>query len=82
MDKVNLVPLANVSLKSKTELLKGLGYDTDGIYVLKNKKRYPDPYTNKPVKVSNMAILPGSAIVIDDNSFSLIEYLEDYKREI
>jgi hypothetical protein len=77
MDKVNLVPLANVSLKSKTELLKGLGYDTDGIYVLKNKKRYPDPYTNKPVKVSNMAILPGSAIVIDDNSFRLIEYLED-----
>lgn len=81
-DKLNAISLTNISVKSKIELLKGLGYGASGGFVTKDNKRYSDPYTNKPVKISNMAILPGSAIVIDDNPFSLTEYLEDYKKEI
>lgn len=83
MEKINIISLANVDQKSKIELLKKLGYNSDGTYVLdKRKKRVVDRYTKKPIKVDNMAILPGSLIIIDENPFSLIEYLEDYKREI
>jgi len=83
MDKLNVVSLANVSVKSKVELLKGLGYKSDGVYVLdKDGKQHIDIYINKPVKIENMAILPGSLVIIDNNSFSLLEYLEDYKKEI
>jgi len=83
MEKMNIISLANVDQKSKIELLKKLGYNSDGTYVLdKGKKRVVDRYTKKPIRVANMAILPGSLIIIDENPFSLIEYLEDYKKEI
>ena len=69
-------------MKSRIELLRELGYGVSGNYVMKDKKRYLDPYTNQPVKVSKMAIVPGSVIVLDENPFSIIEYLEDYNKEI
>ena len=81
-NRLDIISLSNVSIKSKILLLKEAGYGSDGTYVTKDKKRYSDPYTNKPVKISNMALLPGSVTVIDDNPFSLIEYLEEHNKEI
>ena len=81
-NRLDIISLSNVSIKSKILLLKEAGYGSDGTYVTKDKKRYLDPYTNKPVKISNMALLPGSVTVIDDNPFSLIEYLEEHNKEI
>ena len=82
-DKVNFVSLANVGIKSKIELLRGLGYDSDGTYVLKDGKQFKDIYSGKPIKISNMAILPGSApVIIEEDQLSLVEYMEDKQREI
>ena len=81
-NRLDIISLSNVSIKSKILLLNEAGYGSDGTYVTKDKKIYLDPYTNKPVKISNMALLPGSVTVVDDNPFSLIEYLEEHNKEI
>jgi len=41
-------------------------------------------YTIEPVRLDNMMILPGlsNPIILDNNIFSLMEYLEEYKKEI
>ncbi|MCL5433693.1 MAG: hypothetical protein M1538_01800 [Candidatus Marsarchaeota archaeon] len=76
---MEIISLKNVSIKSKLQLLKGLGYKSNGVIVLEaNGKPHIDKYTNDVVKVSNMAILPGSTIVIDDNPVSIAAYLEEY----
>ncbi|MCL2135099.1 MAG: hypothetical protein FWH37_06050 [Candidatus Bathyarchaeota archaeon] len=76
---VQIISLKDVPQNSKIRLLHELGFSSDGIYVLDNlgQKVY-DKYTDEPVKISNMAILPGSTIIIDDNPFSIISYLEEY----
>ena len=76
---MEIISLKNVSIRSKEALLKELGYRSDGIFVLQSDgKKHLDRYTGDPVKVSNMAILPGSTIVIDDNPISIASYLEEY----
>lgn len=76
-------PLEIVSLKemddeSKIALLRELGYDSDGTYVLRGGQRVRDKVTGEDVVLSRMAILPGSALVISDNPVSIADYLEDY----
>lgn len=76
---MEFISLRNVSINSKLALLKELGYKSDGALVLEaDGKKHLDRYTGDPVKVSNMAILPGSTIVIDDNPVSIASYLEEY----
>ncbi len=71
--------LKNISIKSKIALLKALDYKSDGVFVLnKDKSKVIDRYTKEPVKINNMAILPGSTIIIDDNPVSIASYLEKY----
>jgi hypothetical protein len=71
--------LKNISIKSKIALLKALDYKSDGVFVLnKDKSKVIDRYTKEPVKINNMAILPGSTIIIDDNPVSIASYLEEY----
>ena len=73
------VLLKNVSLDSKIALLKELGYDSDGEFVLDLQgKKILDRYLEIPVKVDNMIILPGSEIILDDNELSLSKYLEEF----
>jgi hypothetical protein len=60
-------------------LLKELGFSSDGIYVLDaDGKKHYDKYINEPVKISNMCILPGSTIILDDNVFSIVSYMEEH----
>ncbi len=76
---MELISLKNISKESKTLLLKELGYDSDGEFVLNNDKtRVIDKYLEIPVRIENMVILPGSTIILDDNEISLSKYLEEF----
>ena len=76
---MQLISLKEFSLSSKVLLLKGLGYDSDGEFVLdKEKKRLLDRYLQIPIKIENMVILPGSEIILDDNELSVSSYLEEF----
>lgn len=76
---MELVSLKEVSLNSKIALLKELGFDSDGEYVLDSEgNKVIDKYIDIPVKVNNMAIFPGSTIIIDDNELSISLYLEEF----
>jgi regulator of RNase E activity RraA len=63
----------------KLLLLKelGLSANADG-YVTKDGKQVQDKYIEQPVRVENMAIFPGSTIVLDDNPVSIASYIEEY----
>ncbi|MDR2203517.1 MAG: hypothetical protein LBE76_04345 [Nitrososphaerota archaeon] len=76
----NVISIKDMPQEMKVELLKELGYDSDGTYALdKNGKQVMDKYINKPVKIDNMAILPGSTIILDDNPLSILLYLDEYQ---
>jgi len=74
-----LVQLKQVNFDSKVLLLRELGYDSDGTYVLGSKgQQVIDKYLEQPVTVDNMIILPGSTIILDDNPLSIALYMEEY----
>lgn len=71
--------LKEISANSKIALLKELGFDSDGEYVLDlHGNKVIDRYVDIPVKVENMVILPGSTIILDDNILSLSCYMEEF----
>ena len=74
-----LKPIKGMPTPLKIILLNELGYDSDGTFVL-NKKggKCVDRYTNEPIKISNMAIFPGSTIILDNNSLSISSFLEEF----
>ena len=76
------ISLKEVSVNSKIALLKGLGFNSDGEYVLDSGgNKVLDKYIEVPVKVNNMAIFPGSTIILDNNELSLSLYLEEFGDE-
>jgi hypothetical protein len=76
---MEIISLNEISNNSKTELLKGLGYNSDGEYVLDLEgNKVIDKYIEVPVKIENMAILPGSTIILDDNELSISLYMEEF----
>jgi hypothetical protein len=73
------ISLTTVSPEVKVALLRELGYDSDGEYVVTGSgERHHDKYTNELVRLEHMLILPGSTIIIDNNPFSIASYLEEY----
>ncbi|MFH1522056.1 MAG: hypothetical protein ABIF18_03785 [archaeon] len=79
---MELISLKEVSVKSKIALLKELGFNSDGEYVLDaDGNKVLDKYIEIPVKVNNMAIFPGSTIILDNNELSLSLYLEEFGDE-
>ncbi|MFH1522037.1 MAG: hypothetical protein ABIF18_03690 [archaeon] len=79
---MELISLKEVSVKSKISLLKELGFNSDGEYVLdSDRNKVLDKYIEIPVKVNNMAIFPGSTIILDNNELSLSLYLEEFGDE-
>ena len=70
--------LKSLSKEERTLLLKELNYDSDGDFVIKDGKVLIDEYINQPVKISNMLILEGSTLIIDNNPLSIASYLEEY----
>jgi len=75
-----IISLKGISKSTQIALLEKLGYKSDGIFVLdKCGNKIIDKYTNTPIKLDNMAILPGG-IVIDEDS--LLKYMEDHIDDI
>jgi hypothetical protein len=79
---VDLYSLRNEPKEFKLQLLKALGLDVDekGVFVVKDGQAVIDVYIDKPVRFDNMAIFPGSTIVIDDNPLSIASYLEEHEQ--
>ncbi len=76
---MELVSLKEVSLNTKLALLKELGFDSDEDYVFDLEgKIVVDRYIGVPVRVNNMVIFPGSAIILDDNELSISSYFEEF----
>lgn len=76
---MEIVSLKEVSLNSKITLLQKLGYTSDGEFVLDSHgTKILDRYIEIPVKINNMAIFPGSTIILDDNELSIASYLEEF----
>lgn len=75
---VELVSIKKMPKELKIKLLKELGYDSDGRFVLKDGKKLVDKYTGEPVRISNMFIFPGSTIVLDNNPLSISSFLEEF----
>lgn len=76
---MELLSLKDVSNESKISLLRELGFDSDGVFVLDSAgNRVLDKYINEPVRLDNMIILPGSTVILDDNSLSIASYIEEY----
>ena len=65
--------------EDKAILLKLMDYSSDGKRVLKGDgSPYVDPFTGGEVLLSNMAVFPGSWIVIDYNPASINGYIAKY----
>lgn len=76
---MKLISLKEISLNSKILLLKELGFNSDGEYVLdSNGNKIKDKYIEIPIKIDNMVILPGSTIILDDNELSIMRYMEEF----
>ncbi len=74
------VTLSDLNSLEKAQLLEalGYGYDSNSLQVTKDGKLYRDPYSGMTVSIDSMAIMPGSAIVIDNNPISIAGYVADY----
>ena len=76
---MELISLRTAPAEFKVALVRELGYDTDGTYVLRpDGSRLIDEYANVPITLDNMMILPGSAIILDENPLSVASYFEDH----
>lgn len=74
-----LISIKEMSLEMKILLLRELGYSSDEKFVLdSNGNRHIDKYIEEPVKIDNMLIFPGSAVIIDNNPISIASFLEEY----
>ena len=74
------ISLKTFTKEEKILLLKELGFDSDGKHVLDDKgKKITDKYVGIDVEIENMVILGGSTIILDDNEYSLMRYMEEYE---
>ena len=74
-----LISIKDMSEAVKIALLKELGYNSDGIFVLEaNGEKLLDKYIEEPIRIDNMFIYPGSTIILDNNPLSISSFLEEY----
>jgi hypothetical protein len=78
---LELVSLKEAPREFKIALLKGLGFDVDkeGYVVDSEGKRVTDKYSDKQVRIENMAVFPGSAVIMDNNPLSIASYIEEHE---
>lgn len=73
-----LISIKDMPKSFKIMLLKELGYTSNGIHVFNEKgEQCVDKYTKEPIRIDNMAIFPGSAILLDNNPLSIASFLEE-----
>ena len=74
-----LISLEHIPREVKLKILAELGYGSeDSVHVTKDGHVVLDKYIEEPVKIENMIILPGSTLILDNNSLSIQSYLEEY----
>jgi len=77
------ISLKTIAVESKIALLKELGFNSDGEYVLDlDGNKIIDRYIELPVRIENMVILPGSTVILDDNELSILKYMEEFGDDI
>lgn len=76
---MEVLQIKELPREDKILLLRELGYDADEDgHVTKDGQLYMDPFVDAEVTVDNMCILPGSAVVLNDNPISIDAYFEKY----
>lgn len=77
---MEILSLKETPLEFRISLAKELGFgvDPDGVHLLKDGEPALDPYTQTPLRLDSMAILPGSVVLLDNNPVSIASYLEDH----
>ncbi|MFH1751633.1 MAG: hypothetical protein ABH821_01695 [archaeon] len=75
---MELFSIQKMPKEAKILLLKELGYDSDGRFVLKNGEKVKDIYVDVDITLSNMLIFPGSTILLDNNPLSIALYMDDF----
>lgn len=74
-----ILSIKSMPREYKILLLKKLGYNSDETFVLdKDGNKFLDKYTEEPIRIDNMAIFPGSTIILDNNSLSISSFLEEF----
>lgn len=74
-----LLQISTMPKDFKILLLRELGYDSDGSFVLNEENKiYLDRYTNDPILIDNMVIFHGSTIILDNNPLSVSSFLEEF----
>ena len=78
---MELVSLKEAPREFKVALLRELGYfvDKEGFVIDSRGNRVVDEYADKQVRVENMAVFPGSTVIIDDNPLSIASYIEEHE---
>jgi hypothetical protein len=73
-----LISIKDVPKEVRIRILNELGYSHEDGFVLKNGERVLDKYTDEPIKLDRMIIVPGSVIILDNNPLSIALYLEEF----
>jgi hypothetical protein len=77
--KKEVLYLDELSKNEKILFLKELDFNSDGEYVFDNLgNKLKDKYLDIFIKLENMMILPGSTIILDNNDYSLIRYIDEF----
>ena len=78
---MELISLKEAPREFKIALLRELGcfVDKEGFVIDSQGKRVVDEYADKEVRLENMAVFPGSTVIIDDNPLSIASYIEDHE---
>jgi len=80
---VDLISVKDLSIKTKLALIEELGYTSDGVFVFNSDgTKVLDRYTSAEVKLENMAIVPGSIILLNEDSGGLLKYIEEHGDEL
>ena len=76
---MELVPIKNMPKDIKIKLLKELGFNSDGKFVIDSQgNRIKDKYLDIEIEISNMLLFPGSTTILDNNPLSIALYLEEH----
>ena len=77
--KEKFAKFLNLDNNQKHVLLKALGFnvDRDG-FIRKNQEIVKCKYTDEAVKFEEVAILPGSTIIIKSSPIAISQYIDEY----
>ena len=75
----DFIPIKDMPKDLKIMLLRELGYDSDGAFVLDSKgEKLIDKYADKPIEIDNMAIFPKCTLILRNEPLSISSFLEEF----